>query len=136
MEKNLCGENLCGEKMTNMRSAPPSIFGKSCFVISNFCAWQIWRNLKFLHMWINFTFRHMTDVEMSKIHPHVDWFQISSHDRCREIWNLLHFVYNLWYFVAFYIVLLENFFFFFCRFTLFCRKIGFCDLRAFVWRKI
>ena len=25
VEKNLCGENLCGEKMTNMRSALPPI---------------------------------------------------------------------------------------------------------------
>ena len=25
------------------------------------------RNLKFLHMWINFTFLHMTDVEKSEI---------------------------------------------------------------------
>ena len=25
------------------------------------------RNLKFLHMWINFTFHHMTDVEKSEI---------------------------------------------------------------------
>ena len=39
----------------------------SCGEISNFCTWQMKRNLKFLHMWINFTFHHMTDVEKSEI---------------------------------------------------------------------
>ena len=62
------------------------------------------RNLKFLHTRINFTFLHMTDVEKSEISPHVEWFQIYSHDRCGEIYNLLHYVYNLWHFVAFYTV--------------------------------
>ena len=27
----------------------------------------MWRKLKFVHMWINFKFLHMTDVEKSKI---------------------------------------------------------------------
>ena len=39
----------------------------SCGEISNFCTWTMWRNIKFLHMWINFTFHHMTDVEKSGI---------------------------------------------------------------------
>ena len=51
--------------------------------------------------WRNFKFLYMTYVEKSKIHPHVEKFQISSYDRCGKIWNLLQYVYNLWYFVAF-----------------------------------
>ena len=66
-----------------------------CEEISNFCTWQMWKNMKFLHMWIKFKFLHVTDVEC---------FQISSHYRCEEIWNLLNYVYNLWHFVAFYTV--------------------------------
>ena len=52
----------------------------------------MWRNLKFLHMWINFTFHHMTDVKKSEIS--------------------FIYVYNLWYFVAFYAVLLQKVLFF------------------------
>ena len=29
----------------------------SCGEISNFCTWQMWRNLNFLNMWINFTWQ-------------------------------------------------------------------------------
>ena len=50
------------------------------------------RNLKFLHMWINFTFHHMTDVEKSEI----------SFIMC-TIYGIL---------VAFYAVLLQKVFFF------------------------
>ena len=60
-------------------------------------------------MWRHFKFLHMTDVE-----------------KC----NLLCCVYNLWHFVAFYTVLLQNYFFFaiyavlsqnlFTRFTRYC----------------
>ena len=39
----------------------------SCGEISNSCTWQVWGNLKFLHMWIKFTFLHITDVEKSEI---------------------------------------------------------------------
>ena len=39
----------------------------SCGEISNFCTWNMWRKLKFLHKWINFKFFHMTDVEKSEI---------------------------------------------------------------------
>ena len=39
----------------------------SCGEISNFCTWNMWRKLKFLHKWINFKFLHMTDVEKSEI---------------------------------------------------------------------
>ena len=35
----------------------------------NFYAWQMWRNLKFLHMWSNFKFLHMTDVEKYEVSP-------------------------------------------------------------------
>ena len=53
----------------------------SCGEISNLCTWQMWRNLKFLHMWINFTFHHMTDVEKSEI----------SFNMCTIYGILLHF---------------------------------------------
>ena len=64
----------------------------SCGEISNLYAWQMWRNLKFLHMWSNFKFLHivemwrnltflhmlsnfkflhMTDVEKSEVSPHL-----------------------------------------------------------------
>ena len=43
-----------------------------------------------IHMWSNFKFLHMTSVENSEISPHV---------------------YNLWCFVAFYAILLQNHFF-------------------------
>ena len=33
-------------------------------------------------MWRNFKFFYLTYVEKSKIHPHVEKFQISSYDRC------------------------------------------------------
>ena len=59
-------------------------------------------------MWRNFKFLYKTYEEKSKISPHVDKFHISPHDRCGEIWNLLLYVYNLWYFVAFYAVLLQK----------------------------
>ena len=49
----VCGENL------------------SCGEISYFYAWQIWRKLKLFHVWGDFKFLHMTDVEKSKIVPHV-----------------------------------------------------------------
>ena len=38
---------------------------------------------------------------------HVEKFQISAHDRCGEIGNLLNYVYNLWHFVEFYTVSLH-----------------------------
>ena len=43
----------------------------SCGEISNLYAWQMWRNLKFLHMWSNLKFLHMTDVEKSEVSPHL-----------------------------------------------------------------
>ena len=54
------------------RRARPVEKNLSCGEISNFCIWNMRRKLKFLHMWINFKFLHMTDVEKSEIHPHVD----------------------------------------------------------------
>ena len=74
----------------------------SCGEISNFCTWQMWRNLKFLHMWINFTFLHMTDVEKSEI----------SFIMCTIYGILLHFT-LFWCRICLFL-----------RFTLFCRKIG------------
>ena len=92
------------------------------------CPWR-----KICHV-EKFHILYMTNVEKSQISPHVEWFKISSHERCGEIWYLLHCVYNLWYFVAFYTVLLQNSYFFWL-FTVFCRKILSRDLRAIVWRK-
>ena len=43
----------------------------SCGEISNLYAWQMWRNLKFIHMWSNLKFLHMTDVEKSEVSPHL-----------------------------------------------------------------
>ena len=71
----------------------------------------------------------MKDVEKSEISPHVEWFQISSHDTCGEIWNLLQHMYKLWYFVAFYTVL-------FLRFTQFCRKIDLLRFTRYCVEKI
>ena len=44
-------------------------------------------------IWRNFKFLYMKHVEKAKISPHLDLFQISSHDRFREIWYLLRCVY-------------------------------------------
>ena len=44
----IISQDICGEK-----------WGE----ISDFYVWQIWRNLKLLHMWSNVKFLHMTDVE-------------------------------------------------------------------------
>ena len=64
----------------------------------------MWRYLKMVHMWSNLKFLHMTDVE--------EW-EIS--------FIIKNNVHNLWCFVAFYTVLLQNNF---CwQFTLFCREI-------------
>ena len=41
-------------------------------------------------MWRNFSFPCMTIVGKLKISPHVEKFQMSPHDRCREIWNSPH----------------------------------------------
>ena len=38
----------------------------------DYFTWQMWRNLKFLHMWSNFTFLNMTNVEKSEISPHAE----------------------------------------------------------------
>ena len=86
----------------------------SCGEISNFCTWNMWRKLKFLHKWINFKFFHMTDVEKSEI----------SFVVCTIYGILLHFT------------LFCCKICFFWRFSLFCRMIVFCDLRAIMWRKI
>ena len=85
----------------------------SCGEISNLCTWQMWRNLKFLHMWINFTFHHMTDVEKSEI----------SFIMCTIYGILLHFT----------LFCCKKFIF--LRFTLFFAKSVCCNLRAIVWRK-
>ena len=85
----------------------------SCGEISNFCTWQMRRNLKFLHMWINFTFHHMTDVEKSEI----------SFIMCTIYGILLHFM----LFCCKKLI--------FLRFTLFFAKSVCCNLRAIVWRK-
>ena len=45
----------------------------SCGEISDFDAWQMWRNLKFLHKLSNFNFFHMTVVQKSEISPHLVW---------------------------------------------------------------
>ena len=68
------------------------------------------RNLKFLHMWINFTFHHMTDVEKSEI----------SFIMCTLYSILLHFT----------LFCCKKFIF--LRFTLFFAKSFFCDLRCFL----
>ena len=86
----------------------------SCGEISNFCTWNMWRKLKFLHKWINFKFLHMTDVEKSEI----------SFVVCTIYGILLHFTLFCCQIC------------FFWRFTLFCRIIGFSDLRTIMWRKI
>ena len=86
----------------------------SCGEISNFCTWNMWRKLKFLHKWINFKFFHMTDVEKSEI----------SFVVCTIYGILLHFTLFCCQIC------------FFWRFSLFCRIIGFSDLRTIMWRKI
>ena len=49
----ICGENL------------------SCGEISDFYTWQMWGNLKFLHMWRSFKFLYTTTVEKSEMSPHL-----------------------------------------------------------------
>ena len=71
------------------------------------------RNLKFLHMWINFTFHHMTDVEKSGI----------SFIMCTIYGILLHFTLLCCKKLSF------------LRFTLFFEKSVCCNVRAIVWRK-
>ena len=66
--------------------------------ISNFCAWNMWRKLKFLHMWINFKFLHMTDAEKSEI----------SFVVCTIYGILLHFTPFCCNFLAFYAVASQN----------------------------
>ena len=85
----------------------------SCGEISNFWTWQMRRNLKFLHMWINFTFHHMTDVEKSEI----------SFIMCIIYGILLHFT------------LLCCKKFCFLRFALFFEKSVCCNLRTIEWKK-
>ena len=81
----------------------------SCGENLNFCTWQMWNNLKFLYMWINFTFHHMTDVEKSEI----------SFIMCTIYGILLHFT------------------LFCCKtFCFFCDLRCFCNLRAIMWRKL
>ena len=70
----------------------------SCGEISNFCTWNMWRKLKFLHKWINFKFLHMTDVEKSEI----------SFVVCTIYGILLHFTLFCCNFLAFYAVLSQN----------------------------
>ena len=79
----------------------------SCGEISNFCTWNMWRKLKFLHKWINFKFLHMTDVEKSEI----------SFVVCTIYGILLHFTLfccQICFFLAIYAVLSHYRFF---RFT-------------------
>ena len=74
----------------------------------------MWRKLKFLHIWINFKFPHMTDVEKSEI----------SFVVCTIYGILLHFTLFCWkicFSSSIYALLSQNWF---------------CNLRAFVWRKI
>ena len=74
----------------------------------------MWRNLNFLHMWINFTFHHMTDVEKSEI----------SFNMCTIYGILLHFKLFCCKICVFW------------RFTLFCRKIVFLQFTRFCVEKI
>ena len=85
----------------------------SCGEISNFCTWQMLRNLKFFHKWINFTFYHMTDVEKSEI----------SFIMCTIYGILLHFT----------LFCCKKFSF--LGFMMFFAKSVCCNLRAIVWRK-
>ena len=43
----------------------------SCGEISNLYAWQMWKNLTFLHLLSNLKNFHMTDVEKSEVSPHL-----------------------------------------------------------------
>ena len=70
----------------------------------------MWGNLKFLHMWIKFTFLHITDVEKSEI----------SLIMCTIYGILLNFT---------------LFFCIFCNLRCFVVKSVCRDLRAVVWRK-
>ena len=74
----------------------------------------MWRSLKFIHMWINFKFLHMTDVEKSEI----------SFNMCTIYGILLHFKLFCCKICVF------------LRFTLFCRKIGLLRFTRFCVEKI
>ena len=50
----------------------------------------MWRYVKFLQIWQNFTFFCIYGVEKAEIPLHVEKFQISPHLSCIEIWNFLH----------------------------------------------
>ena len=56
-----------------------------CGEIAAVHAWRLWRNLKYLHVLSNFKFLHMRDVEIPKIYPHVEKFQISPHCRSQHV---------------------------------------------------
>ena len=77
---------------------------RSCGEISDFYTSVMGRNLEFLHMWFNFKFLHMTDVEK---------FDISS-TVCLIYGILLHFTLfcsKIWpFFLAIYAVLSQNWF--------------------------
>ena len=63
----------------------------------------MWRSLKFIHMWIDFKFLHMTDVEKSEI----------SFNMCTINGILLHFKLfccKICVFLAIYAVLSQNWF--------------------------
>ena len=92
------------------RRARPVEKNLPCGEISNSCTWQVWGNLKFLHMWIKFTFLHITDVEKSEI----------SLIMCTIYGILLNFT---------------LFFCIFCNLRCFVVKSVCRDLRAVVWRK-
>ena len=47
----------------------------------------MWRYVKFLQIWQNFTFYRIYCVEKAEIPLHVEKFQISPHLSCIEIWN-------------------------------------------------
>ena len=47
----------------------------------------MWRYVKFLQIWQNFTFFCIYCVEKAEIPLHVEKFQISPHLSCIEIWN-------------------------------------------------
>ena len=84
----------------------------ACGVISNFSTWEMQRKLKFFHMLSDFKFLHMTDVKKSEVSPY---------QAC--MWRMSIHMYMSRYFVEKLVL---------SWFTLFCRKICFVAIYAFL----
>ena len=88
-----------------------------------------------LVMWRNLSTWQMVRWSNSP-HDRLSCRKNSRHEKCEDnLWKMWrNNVYNVWCFVAFYIILLQNLFF--VIYAVLSRNMFPCDSRAFAWRKI